>query len=126
MKKKLFLIGTLIFIITFWKANISLGTVQPFQCAILDIAAVEVDSNTIQGENRVYVQCKNTTDTGLSSFAIAIGTTPGNANRYLVVMNTALALGKTLTVFYDINPNNNPLGCQPADCRKITGLLLGP
>jgi len=36
-----------------------------------------------------------------------------------------VALGKTVTVFYDINSANNPLGCQP-DCRKLTGLVLGP
>ena len=63
---------------------------------------------------------------GIFSFASAVGTNAGNANRYLVMLNTAVALGKTVSIFYDINSINNPLGCQSADCRKLTGLVLGP
>jgi hypothetical protein len=145
MKKKLFLMGALIVIFTFLSLPLAgttlgmaqaqmksagtvnantLGTVANFQCIISNIAAVEVDSNTIPVENRIYVSCANSTG-GISSFASAVGTNAGNANRYLVMLNTAVALGKTVTVFYDINPANNPLGCQP-DCRKLTGLVLGP
>ena len=108
--------------------RIYLGTVQPFQCIISTIAALELDSNTIPVENRILVSCANSTG-GLSSFASAIGTTAtttGNANRYLVLLNTAMALGKTVTIFFDINSAANPIGCQSADCRKITGLVLGP
>ena len=145
MEKKLSLMGTLLFIFTFLSLPLAgttlgtaqaqtkptgavnantLGTVASHQCTISSIAAVEVDSNTIPVENRIYVSCANSTG-GISSFASAIGTNAGNANRYLTILNTAVALGKTVSVFYDINSVNNPLGCQP-DCRKLTGLVLGP
>ena len=143
MKKKLFLVGTLIFIFTFLSlplAGTTPGTAQAqtkparnapctvanFQCTISNIAAVEVDRNDIPVENRIYVSCANSPGGGLFSFASAIGTNPGNANRYLVMLNTAVALGKTVSIFYDINSVNNPIGCQTADCRKLTGLVLGP
>jgi hypothetical protein len=138
MKKKLFLMLPLILIITLLSlppAGTTLGTAQAqvlqvdrHPCIISNIASVEVDRTDIPVDNRIFVSCSNTTATGLSSFASAIGTTAttaGNANRYLVVLNTALALGKTVTVIYDLNPNHNPRGCQP-DCRNITGLVLGP
>ena len=144
MKKNLSLMGTLLVIFTFLSltpagttlgtaqaqtkpagavnAN-TLGTVASFQCTISSIAAVEVDRTDITVENRIYVSCTNFTG-GISSFASTLGgTNAGNANRYLVMLNTAVALGKTVTVFYDINSTHNPLGCQ-ADCRKITGLRL--
>jgi hypothetical protein len=146
MKKELFLAGTLIFIFTFLSLPLAgtsrgtvqaqtkpagtvnantLGTVANFQCTISSIAAVEVDRNDIPVENRIYVSCANSPGGGIFSFASAIGTNPGNANRYLVMLNTAVALGKTVSVFYDINTVNNPIGCQ-SDCRKLTGLVLGP
>ncbi len=137
MKKKLFLLGTLIFIFTFLSfpqpeqprerpRPRSKPSVANFQCTISNIAAVEVDRTDIPVENRIYVQCANSPGGGLSSFASAVGTNAGNANRYLVMLNTAVALGKTVTVFYDINFAHNPLGCQSSDCRKLTGLVLGP
>jgi len=134
MKKKLLLMGALIFIFTFLSLPLSGITprmaqaqvqVASHQCIISNIAAVEVDRTDIQVENRIYVSCANPTGV-ISSFASALGgTNAGNANRYLVMLNTAVALGKTVKVFYDINSTHNPLGCQ-ADCRKITGLELGP
>ena len=137
MKKKLFILGTLILIFTFLSlplAGTSLGTVQAqtkptvasFQCIISNIAAAEVvEATNIPEENRIYVSCANSPGGGLSSFASAVGTNAGIANRYLVMLNTAVALGKTVTVFYDISSFNNPIGCR-SDCRKITGLVLGP
>jgi len=140
MKKKLFLSGTLLFIFTLLSlplAGTTLGTVQAQtkpnvanfpQCLISNIATVQVvEPTNIPEEDRIYVQCANSPGGGLFSFASAVGTTnPGIANRYLVVLNTALTLGKTVSIFYDINSADNPIGCLPADCRKITGLVLGP
>jgi hypothetical protein len=147
MKKKLLLAGTLFFIFTELSLPLTgttlgiaqvqmkpagtvdsarLDSVANFQCTISNIAAVEVDSNIITGENRIYVQCANSPGGGLFSFASAVGTNGGTANRYLAILNTAVALGKTVSIFYDINAINNPLGCQSADCRKLTGLVLGP
>ena len=146
MKKKLFLMGALIVIFTFLSlplAGTTLGMAQAqmksagtvdsntlgavfvksFPCNISNIAAVELDRNDISVENRIYVSCQNSTD-GISSFASSLVTNAGNANRYLVMLNTAVALGKTVTVFYDNALSNIP-GCQP-DCRRITGLVLGP
>ena len=137
MKKKLFLRGTLILIFTFLSFPLSGTTLRMaqaqtkpnvafFQCTIANIASAQVvEPTNIPEEDRIYLQCANSPGGGLFFFASAVGTNPGNANRYLVVLNTAVALGKTVTVFYDINSANNPLGCQP-DCRKLTGLVLGP
>jgi hypothetical protein len=136
MKKNLFKKGTLVFVyalLSFFLAGMTLGTAQAqvtqvasHPCLISNIAAVEVDRTDITVENRIYVQCANSTAAGLSSFASTlVGTNAGNSNRYLVMLNTAVALGKTVTVYYDVNFAHNPLGCQ-ADCRKITGLVLGP
>ena len=138
MKKKLFLLGTLIFIFTFLsfpQAGTTPGmaqaqtkpTVENFQCIISNIATVQfVEATNIPEEDRIYVQCATSPLGNLFSFASAVGTNAGNANRYLVVLNTALALGKTVSIFYDIASANNPAGCLSADCRKITGLVLGP
>jgi hypothetical protein len=138
MKKNLFLMGMLTFIFTFLSlplAGTTPGTVQAqtkpnvanFQCIISNIATVQVvEPTNFSEEDRIYVQCANSPGGNLSSFASAVGTNPGIANRYLVVLNTAVALGKTVTVFYDISSANNPVGCQSFDCRKLTGLVLGP
>jgi hypothetical protein len=146
MKKKLSLLGTLFFVFIFLSlspagttlgldqaqvkpagtgGSFTQGTVASHQCTIASVAAVEIDSNIISGVNRIYVQCANSPGGGLFSFASAVDATAGNANRYLVLLNTAVALGKTVTIFYDINFVNNPAGCQ-SDCRKLTGLVLGP
>jgi len=138
MKKKLFLMVPLIFILTLLSlppAGTTLGTAQAqikptvanFQCLISNITAAEfVLPLNFTEENRIYVSCANSPGGGLFSFASAVGTNGGTANRYLVMLNTAVALGKTVTVFYDINSANNPAGCQAFDCRKLTGLVLGP
>ena len=133
MKKNLFKKGRLIFVyafLSFFLTGMTLGTAQAqvtqvasHPCLISNIAAVELDRNDISVENRIYVSCQNSTD-GISSFASSLVTNAGNANRYLVMLNTAVALGKTVTVFYDNALSNIP-GCQP-DCRRITGLVLGP
>ena len=138
MKKKLFLLGTLIFVFTFLSfpqtgttPGIAQAQTKPivanFQCTISNIATAQVvlATNFLE-EDRIYVQCANSPGGGLFSFASAVAANPGDANRYLAILNTALALGKTVSIFYDINSANNPLGCQPADCRKLTGLVLGP
>lgn len=132
MKKKLFLSGTLLFIFTLLSLPLvgTLGavTVDFFPCIVNTVASLEQDSNSIPGVPRVVVSCATPPGVLLSSFAIEIGTTAttaANANRYLVLLNTAMALGKTVTIFFDINQGDNPAGCQ-ADCRRITGLRLGP
>lgn len=144
---KLSLMGILIFFFTLlsppW-AGLNLGTVQAqmkpvgggdsntlgaslvHQCTIFSIAAVEVDSTTFPNENRIYVRCTNPASQNISYFASAVGTNGGTANRYLVMLNTAFALGKIVAVYYDNTAGNNPIGCQPTDCRKLTGLVLGP
>ncbi len=109
MKKNLFLSGTLLFIFTLLSLPLvgTLGavTVDIFPCIVNTVASLEQDSNSIPGVPRVVVSCA-TPPGGLSSFAIEIGTTAtttANANRYLVLLNTAMALGKTVTIFFDIN-----------------------
>jgi len=97
-----------------------------FQCTIANIAAAQVvEPTNIPEEDRIYLQCANSPGGGLFFFASAVGTNAGIANRYLVVLNTAVALGKPVTLYYDTSFANNPLGCR-SDCRKITGLVLGP
>ncbi len=138
MKNNFFLRGTLVCIFGFLSlllAGITPGTAQAqtkpnvasFQCTISKIASAQVvEPTNIPEEDRIYLRCANSPGGGLFFFASAVGTNGGIANRYLVVLNTAVALGKTVTVYYDISSANNPIGCQPADCRKLTGLVLGP
>jgi hypothetical protein len=149
MKKNLFLMGTLFFIFTVLSLPLAgttlemaqaqmkpagagdtntLGTVANHQCAIVSIAAVEDDSNTILGDkNRIYVRCATSSGGGVIFYAASTGgTNAAIANRYLVMLNTAVALGKTVTVYYDISSLNNPTGCEVTNCRKLTGLVLAP
>ena len=103
-------------------------TVANFPCTISSIATVQVvEATNIPEEDRIYVSCAIPAEGNLSFFSSAVaGTNAGNANRYLVVLNTAVALGKTVTVYYDRNSANNPVGCQSFNCRKLTGLVLVP
>jgi hypothetical protein len=138
MKKKLFLMVPLIFILTLLSlppAGTTLGTAQAqtkptvafFQCTIANIASAQVvEPTNIPEEDRIYLQCANSPGGGLFFFASAVGTNAGIANRYLVMLNTAVALGKTVTVYHNISSADNPIGCQSFNCRKLTGLVLGP
>lgn len=149
MKRKFFLIGTLFCIFTVlslpWAGknlgtvraqmkppgaggSDTLGTVASHPCAIVSIAAVEDDSNTIIGDkNRIYVRCATSSGGGVFYYAASTGgTNAALANRYLVMLNTAVALGKTVAVYYDISSLNNPTGCEATNCRKLTGLVLAP
>jgi hypothetical protein len=133
---KLILTGTLIVFFTLISpplAWINLGTdqaqasVAAVSCTIAAIAAVEADNNNLLNVNvsRIYVECSNL-PAGFTFFAADTQANGANANRYLALLNTAVALGKPITVYYDLAFTNNPLGCLSNNCRKLTALVLAP
>ena len=48
------------------------------------------------------------------------------ANRYLVLLNTAWSLNQDVQLFYNADSTANPPGCLAADCRMLTGVWLIP
>jgi hypothetical protein len=51
-------------------------------------------------------------------------------NRFLMMLNTAYALGKPVYIYYiDYyidDPAQNPTGCNSGDCRKIDWMFIVP
>jgi hypothetical protein len=93
-------------------------------------------------QNRVHVQCINTTGgdglhsapdlsangragAGLWYFAVDVQADPGLANRVVELGASAIEQNAHVTVFFRTNPAENPPGCLPADCRRLTGLVRG-
>jgi len=90
----------------------------PLPCTITEIYVTE---------GRIHVQCTPGVDI-ITYFAYpsASGAESRQANRYLVMLNTAYAFGKPVTLWYDDDASANPAGCQTWDCRRITGMVIQP
>ncbi len=79
---------------------------------------------------RIHVRCTNVILVGADP--VAFFAAPGDSanalttNRFLTLLNTALALGKPIFVTFDPDPANNPADCSPTNCRKILWLTLQP
>lgn len=149
MKKNLgdriIVMGTLILFFalpTLPLAGMNLGTVQaqmkpagagqvpavgsipaPFSCDIRSIAVLEEDNTPLSPVNRIHVLCNNSPGGGVFLFAVSALVNGVNANRYLAVLNTAVALGKPVTIYYENDYAKAPAGC-PTNCRKLTGMEL--
>jgi hypothetical protein len=95
----------------------------PFSCDIIAIAVLEEDNTTLSPVNRIQVLCNNSPGGGVFLFAVSTLVNGVNANRYLAVLNTAVALGKPVTIYYENDYAKAPAGC-PTNCRKLTGLGL--
>jgi hypothetical protein len=101
-------------------------------CVIVDIAAFV---------NRVHAHCVAPAgvhsglytrdyqpppqpDVGIVYFAVGTASDPGLSDRVLRLATSAAQLNKPVRIFYRTDPAENPPGCLPADCRKLTGLVL--
>ena len=101
-------------------------------CVVVDIAAFV---------NRVHVHCVVPTevhsglytrgyeppprpDVGIVYFAVGTASDPGLSDRVLMLATSAAQLNKPVHIFYRTDPAENPPGCLPADCRKLTGLVV--
>ncbi len=91
----------------------------PFTCVIANIAVFT---------NRIHVHCASTVpSTNISYFAASGDSAHALAtNRFLVILNTAYALGRPVYVYYLDNAASNPPGCNTADCRAIDWMFIVP
>lgn len=102
-------------------------------CVIVDIAV---------HQNRVHVRCplpgpgitwslhsRNyrpppRPDVAVEYFAVGTASDPAHADRVLALATSAVQMNRPVTIFYRTNPAENPPGCSPSDCRKLTGLVM--
>jgi hypothetical protein len=74
-------------------------------------------------EPRIHVRCIPS-DGAIEYFAVNTDNS-GNANRFLSLVSTALALSKKLAINYDANDQSgDDFGCDPANCRIMTGAMM--
>jgi hypothetical protein len=73
---------------------------------------------------RVHVHCSNSiVDDGQTITYWAVkGDDSATASRFLSIFNTALATGRTLTLYYNSKDNGSAWGCNYNDCRPIVGV----
>lgn len=92
------------------------GPEANFPCNINNVAAFD---------NRIHLRCDTSPGSGIWYFAYPTGSSNGyTANRMLAVAQTAYALGKPVWVYYDSYSSSNPPGCNPGDCRLLTGISM--
>ena len=85
----------------------------------------QVDSVAVF-QDRIHIRC-NPANGNIAFFAHATDTAHAqDANRMLVLANTAYALGKSVYADYIDDPAFNPSGCQISDCRLLTAITLLP
>lgn len=75
----------------------------------------------------VVVNCTSAQPAGVTWYAIhGDATHARDANRYLMMLNTAWSLNQDVTLYFDTNTTANPPGCLATDCRMLTGVWLIP
>jgi hypothetical protein len=101
-------------------------------CVVVDIGAFA---------NRVHVHCvappsvhsglytrgyepPPQPDVGIVYFAVGAASDPALSDRVLRLATSAAQFNKPVHIFYRTDPAENPPGCLPADCRRLTGLVL--
>jgi hypothetical protein len=57
-------------------------------------------------------------------YAVGLQAEPALANLTLTLATQAAAQHKQVQIFYINSPNQNPPGCQPYDCRRLTGIVM--
>lgn len=57
-------------------------------------------------------------------YAVGLQAEPALANLTLTLATEAAAQHKQVQIFYINSPNQNPPGCQPHDCRRLTGIVM--
>ncbi|MGD8902087.1 MAG: hypothetical protein PVH95_02585 [Anaerolineae bacterium] len=95
----------------------SVDAVESFNC--LNVA------NVAAYDNRIHVRCLTSPGDNVWFFAYPIGGANGyTASRMLAVAQTALALGERVYIYYRLSSDSNPPGCDPGDCRLMTGISM--
>jgi hypothetical protein len=123
-----------IFIITFITTltykRVTAVKAAPYRSSIMEISAPQgvITNCTIVdihvSTDRIHAHC-STDVSGIEYFAI--NSDPVHqveANRYLTLWNSAFALGKQVSIWYDDNPDNNPPGCLTTNCRRVTAVEI--
>ena len=88
----------------------------PHMCTVNNVAVFE---------SRIHVRCTTAPGAYPTVFYFAASTSNAMfANRLLTLMNTALALGKPLGIYYEPSASYNPAGCNSGDCRAISWIYL--
>ncbi len=81
-------------------------------------------------EDRIHVRCTNSTTVGANYvYYFAFPTDSlhaATANRFLVLLNTAYALNKQISIRFYSDSASNPVNCNVSDCRQITWLTTLP
>ncbi len=92
------------------------ATVGPINCSVEFVAVFT---------NRVVVRCTVPVETIIFDFAIATDPTNSQqANRMLVLLNTAYALNTPVFLYYSNNSGDNPPGCLTNTCRRLESLYV--
>jgi hypothetical protein len=75
--------------------------------------------------NRIAVNCANSVG-AIHWFAASTTTSDSAAlaDRFLVLLNTAYALGKSPLLWYTDDSTQNPAGCSVSDCRRLDQVVL--
>lgn len=102
-------------------------------CQIADVAAFS---------NRVHIHCATggTTfgsglytrdyvpppqpDAGIFYFAVGAASDPALADRVIALATSVSQQNKQVQILYRTDPAENPPGCLPSDCRRLTGLVM--
>jgi hypothetical protein len=81
-------------------------------------------SNILVSTDRIHVRC-TTAYLGIEYYAISSNAVNArNANRFLVVLNTAYALGKPVDVWYNSLSSANPPNCLASNCRLLEAVII--
>jgi hypothetical protein len=128
------------------QGTVTIPSVGPDGVATLGPAVQELGRNCVIVDiatfvNRVHVHCVAPAgahtglhtrgyepppqpDVGIVYFAVGTASDPGLSDRVLRLATSAAQLNKPVHIFYRTDPAESPPGCLPADCRKLTGLVL--
>ena len=94
-------------------------TAGPHQCNIDNIAVFD---------NRIHVKCLSPVPSTSIRYFAASGDSEHMiaTNRFLMLLNTAYALGKPVYVHYFGDSVDNIAGCNVGDCRTIEWMYIVP
>lgn len=85
----------------------------------------EVVANVAAYDDRIHVRCLTSPGDNVWFFAHPIGGANGyTASRMLAIAQTALALGERVYIYYILSSDSNPPGCDPGNCRLMTGISM--
>jgi hypothetical protein len=95
---------------------------NPFGCPVIDQVAVY--------ESRIHLHCNTVNMVGgdaVTYYAYATDAAHATtANQILALGNTAFALGDPVDLWFNADSSLNPPGCNPGDCRGLTGVEVVP